>query len=40
LLKTAEKIHIFLKSVKKLGTLHNDLSMFYCCWWYEITLSV
>jgi len=20
------------------GTLHRDLSTFYCCWWYKITI--
>jgi hypothetical protein len=38
-LKTAEKIQICLKSVKKLGTLHDELSMFYCCWWYEVPIK-
>jgi len=39
LLKTADKIQISLKSVKKLGTLHDDVSMFYCCWWYEVPIK-
>lgn len=40
LCKSAKNIQIYLKLDKILGTVHEDQSMFYCCWWQWITTKV